>query len=345
VRSGLREYEHYVAVDNSCAWPNLTVLPDGSVGATIFNRPSHGRVEGDVELWVSPDGRAPWSKRSAVSEHAPRTVRMNVAAGTGRDGVLVALVGGWLLDRPHAVRTRNLMRPVVCRSQDAGHTWERTDTFEPPDGAGDFVPFGNLRVGQDGALYVPAYDCRMSGPAPETRLSSSYLFRSEDNGRHWRDARLIGRDRFTETDVVQTREGHWLAAARTLADYAHPDLPGSAPSVALFRADGRARDWVEVQPLTVPAQHPGNLLALQDGRILLTCGSRVAGYAGVFTKVSEDGGRTWEFLASLVTEVTLGDCGYPSSVQLADGTSVTAYYASTAPHHHNYHMAVIRWRL
>lgn len=34
--------ERYVAIDNVCAWPNLTLMPDGSVVATIFNRPYHG---------------------------------------------------------------------------------------------------------------------------------------------------------------------------------------------------------------------------------------------------------------------------------------------------------------
>ena len=65
----------------------------------------------------------------------------------------------------------------------------------------------------------------------------------------------------------------------------------------------------------------------------------------VFLARSEDSGRTWKFLASLVTAVSLGDCGYPSTVQLADGTLVSAYYSSKASHHHNYHMAVIRWHL
>jgi len=44
-----RVLERYVAVDNVCAWPNLTVLRDGTIIATIFNSPSHGRVEGEVE--------------------------------------------------------------------------------------------------------------------------------------------------------------------------------------------------------------------------------------------------------------------------------------------------------
>ena len=49
-----------VAVDNVCAWPNLTVLDDGTIVATIFNQPSHGSVAGDVECWATKDQGAPW---------------------------------------------------------------------------------------------------------------------------------------------------------------------------------------------------------------------------------------------------------------------------------------------
>ena len=41
--------EHYVAVDNVCAWPNLTMLPNGEIAAALYNRPSHGFGCGDVE--------------------------------------------------------------------------------------------------------------------------------------------------------------------------------------------------------------------------------------------------------------------------------------------------------
>lgn len=47
--------ERYIAVDNVCAWPNLTRLADGSIVATIFNQPTHGGWEGDVECWASTD--------------------------------------------------------------------------------------------------------------------------------------------------------------------------------------------------------------------------------------------------------------------------------------------------
>ena len=343
--SDLRTFEHYVVIDNYCAWPNLTILKDGLVGALVFNQPNHGGVEGDVELWVSPDGRPPWTLRSVAARHAPDRPRYNLAAGQGHNGVLIALVGGWCISQPHPIRTENLINPTVFRSEDAGHTWEETDTLSRPPEAGNFVAFGNVRVGKDGALYVPAYDCRMSSTERTSRLSSSYIFRSDDNGRHWGDARRIGRDGYTETDILQVADGHWLAVCRTLADYAHPDDPLGAASVTLFRGDTEAGHWERIRPLTLPSQHPGNLLALQDGRILFTCGSRIYGLQGVIVKVSEDGGATWGGDRVLVSALTMGDCGYPSTVQLEDGTLVTAYYASNAPLHRNYHMAVIRWRL
>ncbi|MAG37003.1 MAG: hypothetical protein CL878_12275 [Dehalococcoidia bacterium] len=362
MRTDLRDFEHYVAIDNYCAWPNLTILDDGTVGALIFNRPSHGRVEGDIELWVSADGRPPWAKRSAVTQHATGTSRLNVAGGMGHDGVLVALVGGWLRPQRHPIRTDNILDPLVCRSTDAGHTWEVTETFAPPPGAGKFVPFGNVRAGKDGALYAAAYDCRMSSSDRASRRSANYLFRSTDNGQHWGGASQIGGDGFGETDILQTESGHWLAAARTQrAGRGQPENPQSHAWVELWHGDRAARTWTAGLPLTLPSQHPGNLLQLQDGRILFTCGSRVFGYHGVFVRVSEDQGKTWApvsarsgsdvlelsrplmLVGDLVDEIV--DCGYPSTVQLADGTLVTAYYALAAVYHQNYHMAIMRWRL
>ena len=54
--------EHYIAIDNVCAWPNLTRTPDGTIVATIFNQPCHGKWEGDVECWASEDGGEHWSE-------------------------------------------------------------------------------------------------------------------------------------------------------------------------------------------------------------------------------------------------------------------------------------------
>ena len=40
--------EHFIAVDNVCAWPDLTRLDDELVVA-IYNQPAHGRWHGDID--------------------------------------------------------------------------------------------------------------------------------------------------------------------------------------------------------------------------------------------------------------------------------------------------------
>jgi hypothetical protein len=58
-------------------------------------------------------------------------------------------------------------------------------------------------------------------------------------------------------------------------------------------------------------------------------------------RTTRDAGKTWSPPRRIAD--FLGDGGYPSSVQLADGSVVTAYYASKASYHGRYHMGVVVW--
>ena len=49
--------ERYIAVDNVCAWPNLTRMPNGDIIATIFNQSCPGRWAGDGVGVEQPGGR------------------------------------------------------------------------------------------------------------------------------------------------------------------------------------------------------------------------------------------------------------------------------------------------
>ena len=108
--------------------------------------------------------------------------------------------------------------------------------------------------------------------------------------------------------------------------------------------------------MTLPGQHPAHLLELADGRVVLTYGSRVIGLCGACARISHDQGQTWAVARPVVTAPGPMDCGYPSSVELNDGTIVTAYYGGpreqghpkdapySFPWHQRYHMGVCRWR-
>ena len=113
-----------VAVRNVCAWPNLTVLRDGTIIAVFHNQPSHGGREGDVDCWASCDGLT-WEKRSTVTRHEPNTIRMNHAAGLARNGDLVVLCSGWTNtkqpERPKQAAFRDaVLSAWILRSADGG---------------------------------------------------------------------------------------------------------------------------------------------------------------------------------------------------------------------------------
>mgnify|MGYP000036763568 CR=1 FL=1 len=93
-----------VAIDNVCAWPNLVLLKNGTLVAIVFNQPSHGDREGDVDCWGSTDGLS-WKHLSTVTHHAPQTVRMNHGAGLNAKGELIVLCNGW--DRVEQKRRRH----------------------------------------------------------------------------------------------------------------------------------------------------------------------------------------------------------------------------------------------
>ena len=63
-------------------------LPDGSINATIFGKPSHGQMEGAAECWNSADGEF-WERRGIPAPNDPHTNRMNVAAGLAKNGDLL----------------------------------------------------------------------------------------------------------------------------------------------------------------------------------------------------------------------------------------------------------------
>jgi hypothetical protein len=319
-----------VAVDNVCAWPNLTVLGDGTIVATIFNQPSHGQMAGDVECWATEDGGRTWQKRGTPAPHEPNANRMNVAAGLAKAGDLIVISSGWSNEYPPGQSgspfRAGILRPWLCRSPDGGRTWSiDKDAFPAvsPDG-GACIPFGDIVAGDDGALRVAIYAVALG-----RRDDRVYVFRSRDDGRTWGGS--VPLDETTcrnETALAHLGGGRWLAAARE--DGLH--LYGSADD---------ARTWQYRIRLTGPAQHPGHLLRLQGGGILLSFGNRTPDDRRVEVRLSRDEGRTWGRPVRVVDFE--GDGGYPSSVQLPDGQVLTAYYASRIEGHARYHMGVVAW--
>jgi hypothetical protein len=70
---------------------------------------------------------------------------------------------------------------------------------------------------------------------------------------------------------------------------------------------------------------PSHLLRLRDNRLLMTYGFRRPPF-GNQARVSADDGRTWSEPLPISSDGTNGDLGYPSTVELDDGTLLTVWY-------------------
>lgn len=315
----------YVVVDNVCAWPNLTLLRDGTIAAVIHNQPSHSTRPGDVDCWASKDGVF-WEKRGNPAPNEPETVRMNVAAGMAKNGDLVVICSGW--ERKPGKSGGKILPVWVSRSSDGGRNWAVNKQFPAPEpGWTHFVPFGPIVPGADGNLHTTCYARGLK----DVSARHVWHFTSADDGRTWTRGALIG-PIHNETSIFHLEGNRWLAAARTNPLY----------RTELFRSEDNGKTWQGPQPITQTRELNAHLLRLKDGRILLSYGKRLEGESGVLAKISRDEGRTWSEPKRLMHSLAQ-DCGYPSSVQRADGKIVTAYYSQSVENHNRYHMGVAIW--
>ena len=74
---------------------------------------------------------------------------------------------------------------------------------------------------------------------------------------------------------------------------------------------------------------PSHLLRLKDGRLLMSYGHRSKPY-GNQARVSADHGKTWSDRIIVSGDGAGHDLGYPSTVQIEDGSLVTVWYEKLA---------------
>jgi hypothetical protein len=84
------------------------------------------------------------------------------------------------------------------------------------------------------------------------------------------------------------------------------------------------KSWSVPHPIGVWGL-PSHLLRLRDGRLLMTYGYRREPF-GNQARVSKDEGRTWSEPLTVSADGTSGDLGYPSTVELTDGSLLSVWY-------------------
>jgi Neuraminidase (sialidase) len=245
----------------------------------------------------------------------------------------MAIVGGFA----NPSKKKTLLTPIITSSKDGGATWS-----EPLDFSTDLtpseavIPYGRIVLGTDGSLrtavvHLPDY--------PIMTKSAVYMVVSRDGGKTWTEVSKVA-DEITETTIAEIAPKEWLALART--------RPAAAPTqgeIRQYRTKDDGATWQDEGLVTKPLAIPPNLIRLKDGRLLLTYSER--SFGGIQAQLSDDGGLSWK--RPIAISSYKGEGGYPTSIETADGSIVTAYYSKKSPAlgegQEKLHAAVVKWHL
>ncbi len=304
-------------------FPVLAALSSREVVAIVRGGAGHLGIGGRLDLLRSLDGGETWLPPVTVvrSEWDDR----NPALGLSRDGAFILAYHhqGSYDESGRYSPALGRVDTYVTRSKDSGQTWEqpRPLSLKPFRGRS---PYGKVVALPDGTFLMSIYSERTGlvseeRKAPLGTVDFSYVLRSRDDGATWNDPSLIAPG-FNEAGLARLGNGELLAALRSEGDRA---------SVSTSRSTDDGYTWTSPEKVTEASEHPGDLLSLSDDCVLLTYGRRHPPY-GVRGLLSHDGGHTWDHTReSVYADDRPGpDCGYPSSIRLANGRIITAYYSA-----------------
>ena len=313
-----------VIVENGGLWPVLVEVSPGKLRTVVFNQPAHSTLPGDIACHGSDDGGATWRQLGIAGKRpTPEGASWGAAFGVAHNGDLVALVNG----KTDAKDQTTMIATRVMRSSDSGVTWTQTATLPAaPENAFAHFPFGRVLRARDGSLRTFTYSGAHDDPAHWTVT----MLTSHDDGRTFPEISEVCPG--TEVAPCEVAAGEWLLAVRTATEV----------RLRQYRSVDNGETWKDEGDLTGVAEIPADFLKLADGRLLLVYGDR-HGERGLGMKLSADAGRTWSE-SHMLLPLGMGDCGYPSAVQLADGRVVIAYYSNKASYHQGYHTGLIEWR-
>ena len=176
-------------------------------------------------------------------------------------------------------------------------------------------PHGPIQLA-DGRLLYAGKDLWREG-------SRVGVCQSEDDGQTWKWLAAIPiRDGDTQRNY---HELHAVEAAngRIVLHIRNHNTKNGRETLQCDSEDG-GKTWSTPKSIGVWGL-PSHLLRLQDGRLLMSYGHRRKPF-GNQARISDNHGRTWSEPITISGDGLGGDLGYPSTVQLKDGSLLTVWY-------------------
>ncbi len=325
-------------------WPTVARMQDGTlVVASSGLRSHHLCPFGKTVLNFSRDGGRTWSAARVIQD-SPIDDRDAGVLSLGGKRLLVTWFTGDV--RPYANQDwipeeerrswRSALEPWtdelvaqylgswILLSEDAGDTWEG------PLHAPVSTPHGPIRL-RDGSLLYLGKDSR--------EMSSGEILAasSRDGGRSWETLGCVPlypgtkAASYHEPHMAELPDGKLIGLIRLENNGPEADVTRlGLVNFSLMQTESQdgGRTWSVPRPLGFHGSPP-HLLLHSSGLLICTYGYRLPGY-GQRLMFSRDGGRTWDWDWILREDGPDWDLGYPSTVELEDGSLFSVYYQKYA---------------
>ncbi len=196
-----------------------------------------------------------------------------------------------------------------------------------------------IRSTDGGQTWSPRYDCLVNSPHGPTALADGRLLYA--GKQLWHDNRRIGvavsnddgvtwewlaeiptrpgdnLKEYHELHAIQTPSGRIITQIRNHNKTSHHETLQT-------ESDDGGKTWSVPHSIGVWG-FPSHLLRLRDGRLVMSYGHRRAPI-GNLARLSSDDGTTWSDPLTISADATSGDLGYPSTVELQDGSLLSVWY-------------------
>ena len=222
---------------------------------------------------------------------------------------------------------QNRLGQWIQRSTDGGATWS------PPYSSIVNSPHGPIQLADGRLLYA--------GKELWTGNKRVGVCESRDDGKSWQWLSEIPTRPGDQAEDYHELHAVETADRRIVVQIRNHNPNHNRETLQCESTDG-GHSWTKPRSIGVWGL-PSHLLRLRDNRLLMSYGYRRPPY-GNQVRLSTNHGHDWSDPISLSTDGHSGDLGYPSTVELNDGSLITIWYEklATSPY------AVLRqarWRL
>lgn len=319
--------------DLYCGWPTLARRSNGELLVVYSGgRESHVCPFGRVDLMRSHDGGKTWTFPQTLID-GPIDDRDAGVLETAKGSLLVTTFTSLAYEA-------SLERARKDGNWDAERLaqWEAAHNRVSAEQRKKDLNVWMIRSSDGGVTWSAKYDCLVNSPHGPIQLTDGrLLYAGKDL---WRDGR-VGVCESTDDGQswrwlaeIQPRAGdnpadyhelHAVEAAdgRIIAHIRNHNAKNEGETLQSESADG-GKTWSEPHSIGVWGL-PSHLLRLRDGRLLMSYGYRRQPF-GNQARISGDYGATWTEPITISGDGIGGDLGYPSTVELDDGSLVTVWY-------------------